>query len=79
MRQFAMRISGSLRIDGTIDVRGFEEPAHLVEVPSIQKGFSCATEFVTELQTVAKDFIKAMEVNTGSSGCPSPSSMADTF
>jgi hypothetical protein len=61
MRQFAMRISGSLRIDGTIDVRGFEEPAHLVEVPSIQKGFFLRNRDVTELQTVAKDFIKAMD------------------
>jgi hypothetical protein len=61
MRQFAMRISGSIRTDGTIDVRGFEEPAHLLEVPSIQKGFLLRNRDITELETVANDFLRAMD------------------
>lgn len=61
MKQFAMRISGSMRTDGTIDVRGFEEPAHLVEVPSIQKGFFLRNRDIAELKTVANDFLRAMD------------------
>jgi len=60
MRQFAMRIHGALRNDGTLDVRGFDQPVHLMEVPEIQKGFTLRNRDVTELQSLAPKFLHAL-------------------
>lgn len=60
MRQFASRMVGNLRPDGTIDIQTFEHPVKLIDVPQVQKGFSLRNNDVVELQSIVKEFQRAM-------------------
>jgi hypothetical protein len=60
MRQFAMRIHGVLKDDGTLDVGGFDHPVHLMEVPAIQKDFRLRNRDIQEFQALAPQFQEAM-------------------
>jgi hypothetical protein len=60
MRQYALVINGPVRPDGTLHVRYFDHPVHLIEIPNIQKGFLLRNRDVEELKTVAVEFLKAM-------------------
>jgi hypothetical protein len=60
MRQFAMRVHGTLNNDGTLDVGGFDHPVHLMEVPAIQKDFRLRNRDIEELQKVAAKYESAL-------------------
>lgn len=44
-----------------MDVRSFELPIHLTEIPNIQKGFTLRNRDIAELKTVADEFLRAMD------------------
>lgn len=60
MRQSALMVQGALSEDGTLDIETMDLPAHLMEVPHIQKGFSLRNRDVEELRRVAAKFVTAM-------------------
>jgi hypothetical protein len=60
MRQYALVINGPLHADDTISIQSFEHPIHLMEIPQIQKGFTLRNRDVLNLQSVAQEFIRAM-------------------
>ena len=60
MRQFALLIAGDLQANGAIQIRRFNHPVHLQEIPSIQKGFFLRNRDIDVLKSVAPAFLMAM-------------------
>ena len=60
MRQCALLMRGELRENGTIDVRRFQHPIDLMEVPQVQKLFHLRNRDVEMLRAIAPDFLRAM-------------------
>jgi hypothetical protein len=63
MRQFALSMSGTVREDGTFNVRSFDSPIELMETPENQKLFHLRNRDVDDLKKYAPLFLRAM--NTG--------------
>jgi hypothetical protein len=59
-REEAQSMHGNVRHDGSLDVMGFDHPAHISEVPENQKLFSVRNEDVETLIVLAPSFLKAM-------------------
>jgi hypothetical protein len=60
MRQAALTMSGSLLPDGTVKIRTFDHPVHLMDVPRLQKGFSLRNRDITDLQKLINEFLRGM-------------------
>ena len=60
MRQFALRINGSLQANGVIQIQSFDHPVHLMEIPAVQKGFTLRDRDLRGLRSVAPQFVTAM-------------------
>ncbi len=67
--QTAGFMRGTEREDLTFHEDHFENPAHFVNVPDVQKLFSLRTRDLTRLQTFAQMFLVAMCGGFGSLGC----------
>lgn len=60
MRQFALSISGTVREDGSFDVRSFDTPTELMETPENQKLFHLRNRDADDLRKYASLFLQAM-------------------
>jgi hypothetical protein len=60
MRQFASRMVGNLRPDGTIEIQTFEHPMKLMDVPQVQRSFALRNRDVVDLQSVVNEFQRGM-------------------
>lgn len=63
MRQRASYLRGELSDNGTIDVRHFEHPVNLIEVPEVQKLFHLKNTDLDVFRAIAGDFLRAVEGN----------------
>lgn len=63
MRQLASYMRGELKEDGSIDVRHFEHPAGLMELPQVQKFYALRQRDVELLRRIAPDFLRSVEGN----------------
>jgi hypothetical protein len=61
MRQFALSMHGTVREDGTFDVRGFDTPIDLMETPENQKLFHLRNHDADDLRKYAPLFLRAMD------------------
>jgi hypothetical protein len=61
MRQRTSLIRGELLQNGTIDVRHFDHPRELLEVPEVQKLFHLRNVDLDSLRSVASEFLRGME------------------
>jgi hypothetical protein len=68
MRQFALSMSGTIREDGTFDVRSFDTPIELMETPENQKLFHLRNRDADDLRKYAPLFLRAMN-DYGEEGC----------
>jgi hypothetical protein len=60
MRQRTGLLRGVLLQDGTIDVRHFEHPRSILEVPEVQKLFHLRNADLESLKAIAGEFLRAM-------------------
>jgi hypothetical protein len=63
MRQSAQFMQGHIRDDGTFDVLRFQSPAHLLEVPEVQKLFQLRDRDADDLRRYTPEFLRAMDGN----------------
>jgi len=63
MRQYSNFMRGSVRNDGTFDIRHFQSPADLIGVPEIQALFFLRDQDADDLATFAPEFLRAMDGN----------------
>lgn len=61
MRQMALLMQGEIQEDTTLNVRHFEHPIDLLEVPQVQKLFHLRTQDAEALRAFAPRFVAAMQ------------------
>jgi hypothetical protein len=56
-----MYMRGTLQTDGTVDIKHFQNPVDLLEVPEVQKLFSLRTRDARLIRACAPEYLRAME------------------